>query len=104
MTGDALVLVEELDRLGRRSDIDLLVGILVGHTVEALLELDVVVEVDARSDLPVGVFEAAAREGLKVRPIEFFEELSARALQLAHLPAVELLEEFTDRDIDLRDP
>ena len=68
-----------------------------------LLELEVVVEVDARSDLPVGVFEAAVSEALKVRPVEFLEELSARALQLAHLPAVELLEEFMNRDIDLRD-
>ncbi len=71
MTGDALVLVEDLDRLGRRSDIDLLVGILVGHTVETLLELVVVVEIDPRSDLPVGVFEAAAREARKVRPIDY---------------------------------
>ena len=60
---DALVAVEDLDRVGRVADLDLLTQQLVRHAVDVALDLDVVVHVDA-AQLPMREDVARGGQGL----------------------------------------
>ena len=61
MSGDTLATVEHLDRALCRPGVDLLVDQGVRHRVEEALNLDVVVDADAR-EMPLGILEVVLRQ------------------------------------------
>ena len=58
----ALAAMEDLDRVRRVADLDLLADELVRHAVDVAVDLDVVVDVHA-AQLPVGQDVAGSRQG-----------------------------------------
>ena len=60
-----------------------------------LVELDVVVDVDARL-LPDGEFVGLFRQRLEGRLVQLLKELAAGATEVLHLPDVEFIEQLTD--------
>ena len=85
--GDPAVLVEDLDRRGAETDIDLAAGQRVGDAVEGVFDLDVVVDVDAGL-APLGVLVALGRERLERRPVQVLEPAAAAAFGLREHPDV----------------
>jgi len=88
---DPLVVEKDLDGAFGGADVDLFVDQGVRDAVVMMLELDVVVDVDA-GFLPDREFVGLLREGLEGRPIQRLEELAAGATEVFHQPRVELVE------------
>ena len=89
--------VEDLDASSRVSRTSTrFVHERVRHRVVVVVDLDVVVDVDARV-LPLGVREGLGRQRPERRPVEALEELAAaRAAVVAHRLRVELVEQLGD--------
>ena len=66
MGSDAPALVEDLDAMGADADIDLVAGQGMGDAVEGVMDLDVVVDVDAGL-APLGELVALAGQRLQRR-------------------------------------
>jgi hypothetical protein len=82
MGGDALAVVEDLDRLLGRARPDLLAQEPVGHRVVMPVDLDVVVEPDGAL-LPLRVFVGPRGQRLQRRPLEILEQLPAAGAEVA---------------------
>ena len=81
--------------------LDLGAGKAIGHAVEVIIELDVVIDADA-TQAPLGQNIGFARQGLEVWPIKLFEQLAAGGAEPAQHPLViELLQQVTDRTVHL---
>ena len=99
MGGDALAAMEELD--GRRADprVHDFVDEGIGHGVVVAVELDVVVDVDARHG-PLAVDERLGRQRPQRGVIEAFEELTAAGAVEAHGPRVQIGEELGEARVE----
>ena len=79
MQPDARAALKDLDRGRREADVEQRVNQRMRHRVVMAIDLDVVVDVDARAE-PVGMDKALGRERLQRGPIEAREEIArARA-------------------------
>ena len=94
--GDALVAAEDLDRVRRVADFDLLAQQLVRDAVEVVLDLDVVVDVNA-APLPLREDVARGGQGSQRRAVELLVQRAAADAQLLHRPVVQLVEQDADR-------
>jgi len=97
---DAATFEEDLDGGGREADFDLLVDAAVGNAVVVAVDLDVVVDVDARL-LPLGEDEGFGRQRLEPRPLQLLKQPGPRGVELAKLPLVEVAEQFPDGQVQL---
>jgi len=97
----ALVLEIHLDGRAGEANLDDLAGQLVGHGVVVTLDLDVVVDVDLRSS-PRRELVRGVGQGSQCRPVDLFEQRSARALQLLKGLRVGALDQRSDRFIQVR--
>ena len=96
---DALVAVEDLDRVGRVADLDLLTDQLVRHAVDVVLDRHVIVDVDAAS-LPLREDVTRGRQGPQRLAVELLVEDAAADAQLLHRLVVELVEQDADRGVE----
>src|SRR5437762_430537 len=101
MGGDAAAVAEDLDHRRGGADVDALADQRVGDTVVVMVELDVVVDVDADVGLPRGDVEAARRQWPQRGTIEILPERAARAVELRERPIVEPVEPRADRLVRL---
>ena len=88
---DPPALVEDLDGVGADADIDLVAGQGMGDAVEGVMDLDVVVDVDAGL-APLGELVALARQRLQSGPVELLEPAAAATGGLLERPFVERCE------------
>src|SRR5215470_13478251 len=86
---DALAVVKDLDHARRGANLDPFAGEGVRDTVKMAVELDVVVDVDARLS-PVMQLKAFGGERRQRGPIQFGKQRGPRARPLAKRPLVEL--------------
>ena len=100
MQPDARAALEDLDGGRREADVERLVHQRIRDRVVVAIDLDVVVDVDARLE-PVGVDEALGRQRLQRGPIEPLEEIAPRAPAVAlHRAGVERGEQLADARIE----
>ena len=91
MRSHALAAVEDLHRRQRRPDLHHLPGQDVGHTVVVEVDLDVIVDVDARRR-PLLDLEAVLRQRPQRRPVQFLEQAGTTTWALAKRSLIELIE------------
>ena len=98
--GDALAAVEDLD--GRRGQprIDVLVDERVGDGVVVPVQLDVIVDVDARVDLPLAVDERLGGQRPEGGLVEPREELAPAGAVQAHGAGVQVGEQLGDARVE----
>lgn len=82
MDGDALALGEDLDGSAGEACFDLGSGEAVGHAVEVMLDLDVVIDADP-ANTPFGEDIGLDGQRLELRSVELFKELAAGAAEPA---------------------
>ena len=87
----ALATVEDLHRGQRRSDLHHLPGQHVGDAVVVEVDLDVIVDVDARRR-PVLELKAFLRQRPQRRPVQFLKQAGPTTRPLAKGPLIELME------------
>jgi hypothetical protein len=78
MDPDPRAALKDLDRRGREAHVERLVHKGIRHRVVVAIDLDVVIDVDARLE-PVGMDEALGGQRLQGGPIKLFEEIAPRA-------------------------
>ena len=100
MGGDALAAVEDLDGGRGQARVDVLVHERVGDGVVVAVELDVVVDVDARADLPVAVDEGLGGERPQRGLVQPLEELAAAGAVEPHRAGVEIREQLGDPGVE----
>src|ERR1019366_2780171 len=91
---------KDLDRGQGRADLHHLPGQYVGHAVVVEVELDVIVDVDARRR-PVLELIAFLRQRPQRRPVQFLKQAGPTTRPLAKGPLIELMEELADRLVKL---
>src|SRR2546426_10128474 len=96
MRGDTLAAMEELDSGRRQARVDMFVNERVGDGVVMAVELDVVVDADARADLPVAVDEGLGGERAEGGLVEPLEERAAAGAVEPHPPGAESREAVGD--------
>lgn len=98
--GDALPAIQDLDGPGGETNVDLLTDERVRNAVIVALDLDVVIDVDAR--LPP-LREGAGSGGQRGEfgPVEFLEATPPTARELLERPVVQLLQEPGDLPVRL---
>ncbi|CAN2536078.1 hypothetical+protein [Methylocapsa aurea] len=87
---DALTTVKNLDHPLGDAHVDLGVDEGVRNRVEEALDLDVIIDIDARP-LPLGELPIRRWQGAEGVALYFLEQLSSADPQLAHRPAVHRL-------------
>jgi hypothetical protein len=95
-----VALVVGLDDRGGVAHLDLLVDELVGDGVEAVIHLDVVVDVDPAA-LPLGQLVGGGGQGHKRRTVQPFPQLVSAHPELLQWPRVQLLQQLPDRLVQL---
>jgi hypothetical protein len=95
MGSDPPPVVKDLDGGLGCTHVDLFLHELMGDTVVVLVELDVVVDVDA-CFLPDREFVGFLWKRLESRLVQLLEELATRATEVFHLPGVGFVEQLTD--------
>ena len=103
MSGDALAAVKDLDGGRGQAGVDVLVQEGGGDGVVMAVELDVVVDVDAGTNLPVAVDEGLGGERAERGLIELLEERAATGAVEPHRPRVEIREQLGDPRIERRE-
>jgi hypothetical protein len=101
MTGDAIVLVEQLDGLVGNAGLDYLAHQPIRHRVEVAVDLDVVVQ--PRAAAPP--FRVGIRLGRQVQQGITFDRLEQSApgrAEMAHRPLVQIGDQLADRAVQLR--
>jgi hypothetical protein len=101
MRRDERAAMEYLDGARRRAGVDLLAQQRVRHGIEEFVDLDVIVDADAR-DAPFGVLILLLGQLLHDRQFDRLEQLTAADAEAAHLPTVHLLDRRGDRGIAFR--
>src|ERR1700753_3454388 len=99
MGRDADIAVQDLDSAGGDAYLDALADQRVRDAVEAVLEGDVVVDVDLGL-LPLAALEAVCRQGAHCGPIDALECGASAALQPLEGTSVELLELLGDGAVE----
>ncbi len=97
--GDALAVVEEFHRHHRETRIHRLVDERVRHRVVVVVDLDVIVDVDAAA-LPVGVDEALGGQRPQRGPVEPLKQSAAAGAVDAHRALVQVVEQLGDTDVE----
>jgi hypothetical protein len=87
----ALATVKDLYRGQGRADLHQLPGQHVGHAVLVEVELDVIVDVDARRR-PLLEFKAFLRQRPQRRPVQLLKQAGPTTRPLAKGPLIELIE------------
>ena len=100
MTGHALALIEDLYRVARAADVNLLAHQLIRRAVVVLVHLNVVIKIDARP-LPLRIFESRSRQRLQSRSVDQVIEFGSRSSHLAKRPLIELDDQFKDGFVQL---
>src|SRR5205823_2713667 len=100
MRGDALAAVEDLDGGRGQARVDVFVDERVGDGVVMAVELDVIVDVDAGTDLPLAVDEGLRRQRAERGLIQPFEKVAAAGAVEPHRPRVEIREELGDLSVE----
>jgi len=100
VTGHAVAVVEDFDRGVGVAHVQLATDELIGHRVEVLVDLHVVIDAGA-TRLPVADVVALSRQRKKRRHIEGLESRSSGAVELLERLAVEQIELLADRLIEL---
>jgi len=100
MRGDALAAVEDLDGGRGQARVDVFVDERVGDGVVMAVELDVIVDVDAGTDLPLAVDEGLRRQRAERGLIQPFEKVAAAGAVEPHRPRVEIREELGDPGVE----
>jgi hypothetical protein len=83
MNGDALRAVEYFDDAAGDAHLYLFLEQSVRHRIEEAVDLDVIVDVDAR-EAPLGVFVPRCRQGAECRPLDACEQIVAVDAEAAH--------------------
>ena len=100
VAGNALALVEDLDRRAGDARLDDLADQLRGHRVEVIVDLDVIVRRDARP-LPFGVSVGLVRQRLQGRPLQRLQQLGAALADAPHDLGVDRRDAVADRSVQL---
>ena len=102
MRGDALVLMQDLDRRRRGAHVDALLDERARHAVAPVVEYDAVVEPDADVELPFGELVACGWQRLHRRTVDRLERAATAAVEaLGERARVEPLEQLGDRGVEL---
>src|ERR1700751_1169713 len=94
--------MKDLPRRGREACLQLLTGKLIRHAVQVAIDLDVIVDIDPNS-FPLCELIAFRRQRLQRRGINLGKQTGATSFALAKTPMIELLEEFDNGFVQLRD-
>src|ERR1700760_2612151 len=94
--------MKDLHRRGREACLQLLTGELIRHAVQVAIDLDVIVDIDPNS-FPLCELIAFRRQRLQRRAIDLGKQTGATSVTLAKTPMIELLEEFGNGFVQLRD-
>ncbi len=101
MSGNSLALVEDLDRIGGDTSLDLLAGKAIGNGIIVPLDLDVIIQ-PGTPDTLLGKNIAFDRQWSQSRTIKLFEQLAAGDANAAQDSfVIEVMKQFADRGIDL---
>src|SRR5260370_5660608 len=100
MTGHAHTAMEDLYSRGSGAHLYRLLGELIRHAVPVMIEVHVVIDVDAMG-LPIAVLVALSGQGAQRRFIKQFKLASARALTLAEWPVIQPDEQLRNRLIEI---
>ena len=100
VTGYTLAPMKDLHGQGRVAHVQLLMHQGVGSAVIVALDLDVVIDVDARF-LPFGERVAVGWQAAQRRPVERLEPGAAAALELAKSAGIEPVQQFRDRGVQI---
>src|SRR5579863_7469040 len=99
--GNAFAFGKYLDGAVGEADFDLDAGEAMGHAVEVLVDLNMVIDADP-ADAPLRKHIWFNGQRLEHGPIEFLEQLPARAAKPAQCPfLVDPLEQFSDGRIEI---
>ena len=102
VTGDALVIMEDLDDPACEPDIDLAANQAVRHGVEGLIDLDMIVGMNL-CRFPFGIFEWRCWQGGERVAFDRFEELMSGFANTPHRPVIEIVEELADPHIEINE-
>ena len=100
MAGDALALVEYLDRRAGDAGIDNLADQLRWHRVIMAADLDVIIRRDART-LPFGITVSRFRQRAERRTIKRLQQIVAALAEAAHDLGVDGRDAIADRHVQL---
>ncbi len=101
VSGNSLALVEDLDRIGGDTSLDLLAGKAIGNGIIVPLDLDVIIQPGA-PDTPFGKDITFDRQRSQSRTIKLLEQLAARGADTAqNALIIEIMEQLANRRIDL---
>src|ERR1019366_1035456 len=101
MTGNTLPLIEDLHGSARAADVHLLADQLIRRAVVMPAQLDMIVEIYACL-LPLRIHERLQWQRLQRRAIETLIQFRTRASKLAKWPLVQLVNQFQDGLVQLR--
>ena len=87
---DALTAMEDLDHARGDAHIDLGADQRVRNRIEKVVDLDVIIEIDARA-FPFGELPIGRRQGIEGVALDLLEQLAAADAELAHGPLVHAL-------------
>lgn len=101
MGSNTLALVEDLDRIGGDTSLDLLAGKAIGNGIIVPLDLDVIIQ-PGTPDTPLGKNIAFDRQWSQSRTIKLLEQLAAGGADTAqNALIIEIMEQLANRRIDL---
>src|SRR5882724_6776706 len=100
MAGHAHTAMEDLYDRGRGAHLYLLLGELIRHAVPVVIELHVVIDVDAMG-LPIAILVALSGQSAQRRCVQQFKLASAGALTFAEWPVIQPDEQLRNRLVEL---
>ena len=100
MAGDARVILEDLNSPISEPHVHPTADQPVRHRVKSLVDFDVIVGMHL-GGLPLGVFEWLARQRRHGFALDLLEQLPAGFTYMAHRPIVQLLQQTSDRAVEI---
>jgi hypothetical protein len=98
VSGNALAAMEHLDRVRGDAEVDLLADQGVRHRTEEALDLDVIVEADARQT-PLGIDIFGGRQPTQQRTLDHLEQLAPADAEATHRALVHSRQHLSDRRV-----
>jgi len=100
--GDDTMLEDHLDGRCGEARLDVFVDQLIGHAVEVVSNLDVIVDVDATA-FPFRELVAGRRQRLECGPVDLVEECPPTHADAWHRPLVDRVDPLANGRIEIRE-
>lgn len=102
VNGHAFMVVEDLDHPVRKPDLDLLADQAVGHGIEVVQHIDVVIGMDLGL-LPFSAFKGFRGQCLQGGPLDLVKQIAARPADPAHRAGIQIAQKLGDRRVQRLD-